>query len=401
MPEGELMALITDNDVAMELDTQSNFEQAAARSTNMVTEQLAVADVEIKDAKLKVVGVGGGGSNAVSRMYRERLEQVDYITVNTDQQALVRSDVPTRLRIGDTIAAGLGVGGDPDKGQACADESRDELRDVLSGADMVFIACGMGGGTGTGAAPIVAEVAQEMGALTVGVVTRPFSFEGKRRRHVADEGIARLRDQVDSFIVIPNDRLMIALDQEVTMESAFRMADNVLRRSVQSIAELITVAGEINVDFADVKAIMSNAGPTWMSIGYGTGEDRAIIAAEDAINSNLLDVSISGARGVIFNITSGGDATISEVQTASEVIQRVVDPEANIIFGMATDPKMENEIKLTVVATGFTSAEETAQAQEEMAEQLGSMTNEEMDVPPFLRHHPQARRALRNPVHSN
>jgi len=395
------MALVTDNGVAMDIDTQGDFEQVAARSTNMVTEQLAVASVEIKDAKLKVVGVGGGGSNAVSRMYRERLEQVDYITVNTDQQALVRSDVPTRLRIGDTIAAGLGVGGDPDKGQACADESRDELRDVLAGADMVFIACGMGGGTGTGAAPIVAEVAHELGALTVGVVTKPFNFEGKRRKHVADEGITRLRDQVDSFIIIPNDRLMIALDQEVTMESAFRMADNVLRRSVQSIAELITVAGEINVDFADVKAIMSNAGPTWMSIGYGTGEDRAIIAAEDAINSNLLDVSISGARGVIFNITSGGDATISEVQTASEVIQRVVDPEANIIFGMATDPKMENEIKLTVVATGFTSAEETARAQEEMADQLGSMTNDEMDVPPFLRHHPQARRALQNPVHTN
>ena len=366
----------------------------------MVAEQTVAPEAEIKIAQLKVVGVGGGGSNAVSRMYRERLEDVEYITVNTDAQALVRSDVPSKIRIGDAIAAGLGVGGDPDKGLACAEESKDELRDVLAGADMVFIAAGMGGGTGTGAAPIIAEVAQELGALTVGIVTRPFSFEGARRKRVADEGISRLRDTVDSFIIIPNDRLLIATDADMTMESGFRMADNVLRRSVQSIAELITVPGEINVDFADVRAVMSNAGPTWMSIGYGSGENRAIEAAEEAINSSLLEVSISGARGVIFNITSGGDATIAEVQTASEVIQRVVDPEANIIFGMTNDPKMENEIKLTVVATGFTSAEETIQAQEEMADQLGSMTSDDLDVPPFLRHHPQARRALRNQVAS-
>ena len=364
----------------------------------MVAEQTVAPDANIKIAQLKVVGVGGGGSNAVSRMYRERLEDVEYITSNTDAQALVRTDVPTKIRIGDAIAAGLGVGGDPDKGQACAEESRDELRDVLDGADMVFIAAGMGGGTGTGGAPVIAEVAQEIGALTVGIVTRPFSFEGTRRKRVAEEGISRLRDKVDSFIIIPNDRLLIATDQDVTMESGFRMADNVLRRSVQSIAELITVPGEINVDFADVRAIMSNAGPTWMSIGYGSGENRAVEAAEEAINSSLLEVSISGARGVIFNITSGGDATIAEVQTASEVIQRVVDPEANIIFGMAHDPKMENEIKLTVVATGFTSAEETIRAQEEMADQLGTMSSDDLDVPPFLRHHPQARRALRNPV---
>ncbi len=355
-------------------------------------------EAEVALADVKVVGVGGGGSNAVSRMYRERLSDVDYITVNTDGQALMRSDVPTRLRIGDNVAHGLGVGGDPEKGLTCAEDSRDEIRDVLHDADMVFIAAGMGGGTGTGAAPVVAEVAQEIGALTVGVVTRPFTFEGARRRRVADEGVARLRDAVDTLIVIPNDRLLIACDQQVTMEAGFRMADNILRQGVQSIAELITVAGEINVDFADVKAIMMNAGPAWMAIGYGSGEDRSVHAAEEAINSPLLEVSIDGAKGVIFNITGGSDLTITEVHAASEVVSRVVDPDANIIFGMVTDQKMENEVKLTIIATGFPSSEDAAARDREMAEQLGSMASEELDIPPFLRHHPSARRRLRTPA---
>ena len=362
------------------------------------TAVIAANEEEIPLADVKVVGVGGGGSNAVSRMYRERLPEVDYITINTDGQALMRSDVPLRLRIGDGIAHGLGVGGDPEKGQTCAEESRDEIRDALNGADMVFVAAGMGGGTGTGAAPIVAEVAQEIGALTVGVVTRPFTFEGARRKRVAEEGVMRLREVVDTLIVIPNDRLLIACDQQVTMEAGFKMADNVLRQGVQSIAELITVSGEINVDFADVKAIMNNAGPAWMAIGHGSGEDRALQAAEEAINSPLLEGSIEGAKGVIFNISGGSDLTISEVHAASEVISRVVDPDANIIFGMVSDQKMENEVKLTIIATGFPSSEDAAAREREMADKLGSMDAEQLDIPPFLRHHPSARRRLRNPL---
>ncbi|MCH7906337.1 MAG: cell division protein FtsZ [Chloroflexi bacterium] len=346
-------------------------------------------------AKIKVVGVGGGGSNAVSRMYRDRLPEVEYITVNTDAQALVRSDVPVRLRIGDETARGLGVGGDPEKGQACAEESRDEIREILEGADMVFIAAGMGGGTGTGAAPIVAETARELGALTVGVVTRPFAFEGRRRSKHAEEGISRLKDKVDTLITIPNDRLLIICDEEVTMESGFRMADNILRQGVQSIAELVTVPGEINLDFADVKAIMSNAGPAWMAIGSGSGENRAIDAAEMAIQSPLLDVSLEGARGVIFNITGGSDLTINEVHQASEVISRVVDPEANIIFGMVTDMKMENEVKLTIIATGFPSEDGSINLTDA---ELVTPDAADLDIPPFLRHHPAARRRMRGNV---
>ena len=358
-------------------------------------------ETDVAVADVKVVGVGGGGSNAVSRMFRERLTDVEYITVNTDGQALAKSEVPTRLRIGDNLAHGLGVGGDPEKGLTCAEESRDEIRNVLHDADMVFIAAGMGGGTGTGGAPVIAEVAQEIGALTVGVVTKPFTFEGARRRRIGDEGIAKLREAVDTLIVIPNDRLLIACDQQVTMESGFRMADNILRQGIQSIAELITVAGEINVDFADVKAVMKNAGPAWMSIGYGSGEERSLQAAEEAINSPLLEVSIDGAKGVIFNITGGSDLTISEVHAASEIVSRVVDPDANIIFGMVTDQKMENEVKLTIIATGFPSSEDAASQEREVSEQLGSMASEELDIPPFLRHHPSARRRLRAPTRTD
>jgi len=360
----------------------------------MVDQAVQPAEGNIGSATIKVVGVGGGGSNAVSRMYRDRIPEVEYITVNTDAQVLTRSDVPVRIRVGDRTARGLGVGGDPQKGRECHEEDRDELKQILDGADLVFIAAGMGGGTGTGGAPVVAEVAQEIGALTVGVVTKPFNFEGSRRQRQADEGIRRLAEQVDTLIVIPNDRLLIMSDESLSMDMAFRMADDVLRQGVQSIAELILLPGEINLDFADVKAVMSNAGPAWMAIGHGSGDDRAIKAAEAAIDSPLLEVSIAGSRGVLFNVTGGSDLTIQEVQQASEVVSSMVDPDCNIIFGMVTDPKMENEVKMTIIATGFPSGEASAEKEAAVAEALGEMMNDEeaIDLPPFLRHHRSARR---------
>ncbi|MEX2430791.1 MAG: cell division protein FtsZ, partial [Dehalococcoidia bacterium] len=299
-------------------------------------------------AQVKVIGVGGGGCNAVNRMYKERVPGVEYLAVNTDAQHLLRLDIPVKIRIGDKLTRGLGVGGDPSIGRAAAEESREELYEAVRGADMVFIAGGMGGGTGTGAAPVVAEVAKETGALTIGVVTKPFGFEGRRRAKNAEDGLTALKDHVDTLIVIPNDRLTTMCDESVTAESAFRIADDVLRQGVQSIAELVTVPGEINVDFADVKAIMSGSGPAWMAIGTADGEHRALEAAKAAINSPMLDVSIEGARGVLFNITGGTDLTLKEVQQAADVIARAVDPEANIIFGMVTDMKMENEVRVTI-----------------------------------------------------
>ena len=348
----------------------------------------------IGSATIKVVGVGGGGSNAVSRMYRDRIPEVEYITVNTDAQALSRSDVPIRIRVGDRTARGLGVGGDPAKGRECHEEDRDEIKRALEGADLVFIAAGMGGGTGTGGSPVVAEIAQELGALTVGVVTKPFDFEGSRRRRQADEGIAALSEVVDTLIVIPNDRLLIMSSENLSMDMAFRMADDVLRQGVQSIAELILMPGEINLDFADVKAIMSNAGPAWMAIGHGSGEDRAVMAAEAAIDSPLLEVSIEGARGVIFNVTGGTDLTLQEVHQASEIISKMVDPDCNIIFGMVTEPKMENEVKMTIIATGFPGAEASAKKEAAVTAALSDVLGDEeaLDLPPFLRHHSSARR---------
>jgi cell division protein FtsZ len=346
-------------------------------------------------ANIKVVGVGGGGQNAVNRMFRERVPQVEYISVNTDSQALDASDVPVRLRVGDQTARGLGVGGDPAKGRQCHEEDKDEIRAILEGADLVFVAAGMGGGTGTGGAPVVAGVAQDIGALTVGVVTKPFAFEGAVRKKKALEGIEMLREKVDTLIVIPNDRLLAVSDEQLTMDRAFKLADDVLRQGIQSIAELILVPGEINLDFADVRAVMDNAGPAWMAIGKGTGENRAIEAAEQAINSPLLEVEIAGAKGVIFNITGGTDLTLDEVQRASEVIASTVHPEANIIFGTVIDPKMENEVKLTIIATGFPVAGEI----QEEAASIARMALEDpasIAIPPFLRHHPAARTRYRN-----
>ena len=363
--------------------------------TKMPDHNTPIPEGSVGTANIKVVGVGGGGQNAVNRMYRERVPEVEYISVNTDSQALDAASVPVRLRVGDSTARGLGVGGDPAKGRQCHEEDRDEIKEVLKGADLVFVAAGMGGGTGTGGAPVVAEVAQSLGALTVGVVTKPFKFEGLVRKRKALEGIELLRKEVDTLIVIPNDRLLAISDEQLTMDRAFKMADDVLRQGIQSIAELILVPGEINLDFADVRAVMDNAGPAWMAIGKGSGENRAIEAAKEAINSPLLEVEIAGAKGVIFNITGGTDLTLDEVQRASEVISSTVHPDANIIFGTVTDPKMENEVKLTIIATGFPVAGEI----EEEAETRARKALEDpasMAIPPFLRHHPAARTRYRN-----
>ena len=350
-------------------------------------------------ARIKVVGVGGGGSNAVSRMFRERIPGVEYIVVNTDSQALIRSDVPMKVRIGDHLTQGKGVGGVPEIGSKAAEESREDIYEVIRDADMIFIAGGMGGGTGTGAAPVLAQVAKESGALTVAVVTKPFEFEGLRRMRVAESGIKRLGEHVDTLLVIPNERLHVITDEEITADNAFKLADDVLRIGVQSIAELITVAGDINVDFADVNAIMRDSGPAWMSIGWGMGEHRARTAAQQAISNPLLDVSIEGAKGVLFNITGGSDLKLSELHEAAEVIQRVVDPEANIIFGMVTDLKMENEIKLTIVATGFPVGESFGDKQDSidriLAEALASGDEHDLDLPPFLRRQARAAAGFR------
>ena len=279
-------------------------------------------------ANIKVIGVGGGGSNAVSRMFRERLPGVEYMVVNTDTQALLLSDVPVRIAIGELLTQGKGVGGNPDLGAKSASESREEVHEAIREADMIFIAAGMGGGTGTGAAPVISEIIKETGALTVGVVTMPFMFEGTRRMRTAEEGIKRLQEHVDTLLVIPNERLLATSDEEITTENAFRMADDVLRLGVQSIAELVTVPGEINLDLADIQTVMRNAGPASMSIGRGKGENRAKVAAHQAISNPLLDVSVEGATGVLFNVTGGSDLRLAELQEAAEVIQRVVDPEA-------------------------------------------------------------------------
>ncbi len=318
----------------------------------------------------------------------ERISGVEYIVMNTDIQALLKSDVPNKIRIGEQLTQGMGVGGDPDKGSASAEESREEIYDVIRDSNMVFIAAGMGGGTGTGAAPVIAEIAQETGALTVGVVTRPFAFEGIRRSNQAQIGIERLQTNVDTLLVIPNQRLSIISQEEVSAENAFRLADDVLRLGVQSITELITNPGDINLDFADVQSIMRDAGPAWMSIGHASGSTRSRDAAQEAITNPLMDVSIEGATGVLFNITGGTDLKLSELHEAAEVIQRVVDPEANIIFGMTTDHKMENEIKITIIATGFPTTDTLLQR--DMARTVEAVNRVEinedsLDLPPFLR----------------
>lgn len=314
-------------------------------------------------AVIKVIGVGGAGSNAVDHIIQEGIRGVEFIAINTDAQALIRSEAPTRVRIGDRLTKGLGCGGNPEQGMKAAEESRDEILSVISGADMVFITAGMGGGTGTGAAPVVAELAREAGALTVAVVTRPFSWEGNKRRMYAEEGILRLKEKVDTIIVIPNDRLKAVLDKKARARDAFKYADDVLRQGIQGISELITVPGEINVDFADVRSIMKDAGSALMGIGEGHGDTRAADAARMAINSPLLDQSIDGAKGVLFVVSGGEDLTLYEVDEAAEIISKAADPDANIIFGMTFDPTLDQTVRITVVATGFDARLQTRQAE--------------------------------------
>ncbi|HUG55655.1 MAG TPA: cell division protein FtsZ [Candidatus Limnocylindrales bacterium] len=304
-------------------------------------------------ALIKVVGVGGGGSNAVNRMIRAELMGVEFIAINTDAQALLLSDAPHKIRIGDKITKGLGAGADPTVGRKAAEDDSEKLYEALKEADMVFVTAGMGGGTGTGGAPIIAEIAKDIGALTVAVVTKPFGFEGAKRRLLAEQGIAELVDKVDTLITIPNDRLLQVVEKQTSMVDAFRIVDDVLRQGVQGISDLITVPGLINLDFADVKAIMTSAGSALMGIGYGTGEARAADAARQAIMSPLLEQSIDGARGVLFTITGGPDLTLFEVNEAAEIIHAAADPEANIIFGAVIDDRLGQDVKISVIATGF------------------------------------------------
>jgi cell division protein FtsZ len=301
--------------------------------------------------------VGGAGSNAINRMIAEGVKGVDFIAVNTDNQALSLSDAPVRVRIGDKLTRGLGAGGYPDQGEKAANESLDELHAVLQGSDLVFVTAGMGGGTGTGAAPVVARVAQEVGALTIGVVTRPFHFEGSKRAAAAENGIDLLQDQVDTLIIIPNDRLLDITDKRMSLQESFQLADDVLRQGIQGITELITVPGLINLDFADIKTIMAEGGAALMAVGRGTGEDRARIAAEQAISSRVLDVTIDGAQGVLFNITGGTTLSLYEVNQAAQVIRETTHPDANVIFGAVIDETMGDEIRITVIATRFERAQ--------------------------------------------
>ena len=303
-------------------------------------------------AIIKVIGVGGGGCNAINRMIAARMQEVEFIAVNTDNQVLLHSNAAVKIRIGDKLTKGLGAGGNPEIGMRAAEESYEELRDALQGADMIFITAGMGGGTGTGAAPVIAKIAQELGALTVGVITKPFSYEGTRRRRAADEGTATLKENVDTLITVPNDRLAALADKKMTIQMAFALADDVLRQGIQGISDTITVPGLINLDFADVKSVMAQAGSALIGIGRASGDNRAVDAAKLAVASPLLDVSMEGARGVLFNIT-GSDYTLLEVHDAAQIIQEAADPDANIIFGAVIDDTMEGEIQITVIATGF------------------------------------------------
>ena len=340
-------------------------------------------------AKIKVIGLGGGGSNAITRMVRENIQGVEFIAMNTDAQALAVCEAPMCVQLGPKLTRGLGAGGDHHVGQRAAEETREELREIVAGADMVFVTAGMGGGTGTGSIPIVAEIAKASGALTIAVVTKPFDFEGQHRMETAEEGIQNLVEKVDTLIIIPNDRLLALCDNRTGVDSAFRLTDDVLRHGVQAIAEVITTPGMINLDFADVKAIMKDAGPAWMSIGRGTGQNRAIDAAKEALASPLLEVSIEGSKGVLFNVVGGSTLSLFEVNQAADIIKAAVDPEANIIFGVANDPSMEQEVSITLIATGFKAKMNMGRINredEELTKILKNMkTEEELDMPSFLR----------------
>ncbi|MFN2152889.1 MAG: cell division protein FtsZ [Anaerolineales bacterium] len=356
-------------------------------------------------ARIKVVGVGGGGCNAVDRMIAEGLQGVEFVAVNTDAQALMLSKATTRVRIGDKLTRGLGSGGDPEVGRKAAEESQEELFNVLKGSDMVFVTAGIGGGTGTGAAPVIAQTARDLGALTIGVVTRPFTFEGARRIKSAEGGISDLKEQADTLIVIPNDRLLQIVDKRASLQDAFGVADDVLRQGIQGISELITVPGLINLDFADVRTIMSEGGAALMAVGRASGDERAREASEKAISSELLDITIDGARGILFNVTGGPDMTLFEVNQAAAIIKETAHPDVNLIFGAVIDPNMGDEIRVTVIATGFErsgmprnimerpmprsesvpakSKETPATSKDEFVPR--SFNTEDLDIPTFLR----------------
>jgi len=323
-------------------------------------------------ARIKVVGVGGGGCNAVNRMIAEGLQGIEFIAINTDAQALLKSQAQYRVRIGDKATRGLGAGGDPKIGKAAAEESAEDLYEVLKGSDMVFVTAGMGGGTGTGAAPVVAQIAKEIGALTIGVVTRPFSFEGSHRAKSADEGALALKEHADTLIVIPNDRLLQIVTKNVGLNDAFRFADDVLRQGIQGISELITIPGLINLDFADVRTIMSEGGAALMAVGQASGEDRARIAAEQAISSQLLDVTINGARGILFNVTGGPNLSLFEVNQAAAIIKETASADVNLIFGAVVDENMGDNIRITVIATGFDRATPSREVEQSFFRQTTS-----------------------------
>ncbi len=362
-----------------------SYDPHAKRSQEVIPDMTPVANI-------KVIGVGGGGSNAVNRMIKSSLKGVEFIAVNTDAQALYYSEASSKINIGKATTRGLGAGSNPDVGKQAAEESREDLRAVIDGADMVFVTCGLGGGTGTGAAPIIAELAKEMGILTVAVVTKPFTFEGHRRRTQAEEGLDNLRNKVDTLITIPNDRLLSLIDKKTPINEAFSVVDDVLRQGVQGIADLITIHGMINVDFADVRAIMENSGSALMGIGYGTGENRAQDAAKAAIESPLLEMSIEGAKGILFNITGGNDLSMFEVDEAARIITEAADPDANIIFGAVINDSYTGEIKITVVATGFDQVKEKPQLRQQGVINQPQTTNippksveNELDIPAFIR----------------
>lgn len=375
-------------------------------------------------ARIKVIGVGGAGQNAVNRMMEEGIQGVEFIAANSDAQALTLSRAPIRVRLGDKITRGLGAGGDPEVGRKAAEESSDELYNVLKGADMVFVTAGMGGGTGTGAAPVVSQIAKECGALTIGVVTRPFTFEGGKRSQSAESGVAKMKEHAHTLISIPNDRLLQLADKKSSLQDAFRMADEVLHQGIQGISELITIPGLINLDFADVRSIMSEGGAALMAVGRGSGDDRAKNAAEQAISSQLLDITIDGARGVLFNVTGGPNMTLFEVNQAAAIIRETAHPDVNMIFGAVIDPNMGDEIRCTVIATGFersgatrrvleriprsnasekpvsvantpfqarptesvnAQAPETRSSADVKSQPLPSINNDDLDVPTFLR----------------
>ncbi|MBC7076249.1 MAG: cell division protein FtsZ [Syntrophomonadaceae bacterium] len=347
-------------------------------------------DVEMQQfADIKVIGIGGGGNNAINRMIEAGLKGVEFIAVNTDAQALYLSRAEKKVQIGEKLTKGLGAGADPDIGMRAAEESSDDIKKALQGADMIFVTAGMGGGTGTGGAPIIARIAKELGALTVGVVTKPFTFEGRKRNLQAERGIQSLREEVDSLITIPNDRLLQVVDKNTAFNDAFKMADDILRQGVQGISDLIAVPGVINCDFADVQTVMQNTGSALMGIGIASGENRAAEAARLAISSPLLETSIEGAKGVLFNISGGNDLTLFEINEAAEIIHQAADVEANIIFGANIDERLGDEVRVTVIATGFnvpkTQSSDTSKIKGAEFSPSSFLDKNDLEIPPFLR----------------